>query len=475
LYDIKKVEALIMQGFGAPKKRKRKKNNNINDDFIKLEEAEKKLLLQKAFKNHQEGKISVAEKYYQIFIDKGFKDQKVFISYGKVLEQKGQFKKAIEIWEKSIKFFPESYQAYYCLGNILLDIDELDKAENYILNAIELFPNLSEAYYTLGRILTKKDNFKEAENSFRKAIKIEPFFVGSYINLGNTLQKLGKLKQAEKSIRKAIEIQPDLALAYLNLGNVLNEIGNTNEAEESILKAIEIQPDFAAAYSNLGVMFIEFGKLKEAQELFKSAIKLDPSDSKNYFNLGKISRILEDYKNAEIYVRQAIELNPNFEEARLLSKEIIKSVDNLKQFTLPEDFELLRDKMPSLKELNKLFSDSNIETHETKKLCLALKNSDFFLSIVHKSKKLLYGFIRVTSDKGLNASLRDLSIKKIDNEKLLIGHLINSAINIIRRELPGCNISIVCSSITLEVVKDFDFKINHDGRKFMKIKLNSQN
>ena len=87
-----------MQGFGAPKKRKRKKNNNINDDFIKLEEAEKKLLLQKAFKNHQEGKISVAEKYYQIFIDKGFKDQKVFISYGKVLEQKGQFKKAIEIW-----------------------------------------------------------------------------------------------------------------------------------------------------------------------------------------------------------------------------------------------------------------------------------------------------------------------------------------------------------------------------------------
>ena len=47
---------------------------------------------------------------------------------------------------------------------------------------------------------------------------------------------------------------------------------------------------------------------------------------------GKISRILEDYKNAEIYIRQAIELNPNFEEARLLSKEIIKSFDNLKQF-----------------------------------------------------------------------------------------------------------------------------------------------
>ena len=142
---------------------------------------------------------------------------------------------------------------------------------------------------------------------------------------------------------------------------------------------------------------------------------------------------------------------------------------------IPKGFVLLRSELISVRKINRLLSRCNQDTHQPRKLELALKNSDFYLTLLKKTSENLVGFVRVTSDKGLNASLRDLSIKKVDNEKLLIGHLINSAINIIRRELPGCNISIVCSSITLEVLKDFDFKINHDGRKFMKIKLNSQN
>ena len=75
---------------------------------------------------------------------------------------------------------------------------------------------------------------------------------------------------------------------------------------------------------------------------------------------------------------------------------------------IPEGFLLLRSELISIRKINRLLSRCNQDTHQPRKLELALKNSDFYLTLIRKTPENLVGFVRVTSDKGLNANLWDL-------------------------------------------------------------------
>ncbi len=199
-----------------------KENLIINTNVTSKKEEE--LIIIQAFKFHSQGNIQQAAKYYQSFIDQGFKDYRVFSNYGSILKSLGK----------------------------------LEEAEISYRKAIELNPNFADAHYNLGNALSDLGKLQEAELSTRKAIELNPNFADAHLNLGNILYSSEKLKEAELSTRKAIEIHPDFAGAYLNLGSILINRGKLNEAEIYMRKAIEIQPDFADAYSNLS--FIELLK-----------------------------------------------------------------------------------------------------------------------------------------------------------------------------------------------------------------------
>ena len=196
-------------------------------------------LIKQAFKFHSEGNISEAAKYYQLFIDQGFKDPRIFSNYGLILQDTGK----------------------------------LQEAELLTRKAIELKPDYAIAHFNLGIILKDLGNLQDAEISYRKAIELKPDYAKAHSNLGNILRDLGNLQDAELSIRKAIEIQPDFADAHYNLGNILRDLGNLQDAELSTRKAIEIQPDYAKAHSDLGNILTDLGKLKELLLLSESTLK----------------------------------------------------------------------------------------------------------------------------------------------------------------------------------------------------------
>ena len=146
-------------------------------------------LIAEAFKFHSQGNISEAAKYYQLFLDKGFSDVRVFSNYGAIYQQAGQ---------------PEQ--------------------------AIKLNPNHADAHANLGGILSDLGKLEEAELSQRKAIELNPKHANAHSNLGVILRDLGKLQEAELSSRKAIEIKPDLANAHYNLGRVFNDLKKLDNA-----------------------------------------------------------------------------------------------------------------------------------------------------------------------------------------------------------------------------------------------------
>tara|TARA_Y100001968_G_scaffold324059_1_gene362707 strand:- start:1992 stop:2447 length:456 start_codon:yes stop_codon:yes gene_type:complete len=134
---------------------------------------------------------------------------------------------------------------------------------------------------------------------------------------------------------------------------------------------------------------------------------------------------------------------------------------------IPVGFVLETQQLPSPQALNRLLSSCNLETHPPKKLAIALSRSDCFLSILEDGSGTLSGFVRVTSDKGLNANLWDLAVAPGRYQEQLIAILVHRVLRMIRQDMPGCSISIATPSIAIKALEEYGFLLDPGGIRTM--------
>ena len=127
--------------------------------------------------------------------------------------------------------------------------------------------------------------------------------------------------------------------------------------------------------------------------------------------------------------------------------------------------------IPSPEALNKLLARCNEETHPSKRLSLALEKSAFHLSILEESSGNLSGFVRATSDKGLNANLWNLVAEPSRDQGQLLAVLVHRSLGILRRKMPGCSVSVSAPSMSIEALQENGFLIDPGGIRAMGLKL----
>ena len=142
-----------------------------------------------------------------------------------------------------------------------------------------------------------------------------------------------------------------------------------------------------------------------------------------------------------------------------------------KKLVLPESYFVNSSKIPSAKEVNKLLASCGCETFPIKPLSEAIKKSNFYFSIQNELKDKLYGFVRVTSDKGLNANLWNLSAAPGNSQKLYYSILLQVTLEKINREMPGCSISVQAPSSSFQSLEEIGFIIDPNGIRVMGYKL----
>ena len=105
------------------------------------------------------------------------------------------------------------------------------------------------------------------------------------------------------------------------------------------------------------------------------------------------------------------------------------------------------------------------------RLAAAIQRSAWQLSLRNPHGALV-GFVRVTSDLALNANLWDLSIDPAepDQEQLMIV-LVHSALSRLRRELPGCSISVAAAPMAQAALKRHGFVVDPGGIRAMGLSL----
>ena len=142
-----------------------------------------------------------------------------------------------------------------------------------------------------------------------------------------------------------------------------------------------------------------------------------------------------------------------------------------KKLILPEGYFLNSTQIPTAKDLNRLLINSGCESFPTQKMSLAINNSNFFFTIQNESKNKLCGFVRVTSDRGLNANLWNLSAEKGKNQNLFYSILLQSTLEKIIREMPGCSISVQAPVSSFKSLEESGFILDPNGIRVMGFKL----
>ena len=142
-----------------------------------------------------------------------------------------------------------------------------------------------------------------------------------------------------------------------------------------------------------------------------------------------------------------------------------------KKLLLPEGYLLNSSQAPTAKDLNKLLVNSGCESFPTQKISLAIKNSNFFFTIKNESKNKLCGFVRVTSDRGLNANLWNLCAEKGNNQNIFYSILLQVTLEKINREMPGCSISVQAPVTSFKSLEESGFILDPNGIRVMGFKL----
>ena len=109
--------------------------------------------------------------------------------------------------------------------------------------------------------------------------------------------------------------------------------------------------------------------------------------------------------------------------------------------------------------------------HPVERWPLALSRSLWQLSIIDERDQALVGFIRATSDLALNANLWNLAASPGDDQNSLLNALVHHALTRLKKELPGCSISISAPAIALEGLKKQGFILDPGGIRAMGLRL----
>lgn len=174
------------------------------------------------------------------------KNPDILQKLNQVQQQQQELKHKLETQRQIVKQHPDSYDAYYSLGNVLSQVGRWDQAIEAYLRSLQLKPDLPcWLYKDLWSILKQEERLGEVVDLYNQAIVKNPKSCELYINLGEVLAQQGDLEAAINCSRKATAIKFNQPL--LTCGSAPNFIiiGTQKGGTTSLYYYLEKHPQTA--------------------------------------------------------------------------------------------------------------------------------------------------------------------------------------------------------------------------------------
>ena len=247
-----------------------------------------------AIKNHQDGKLDVAQEFYN----------------------------------QVLKINPNHSTAHNNLGVIFDNLGKYQKAKECYENAIEINSNYVDAHYNLGVIFYTLGNNNKAKECYENAIEINSNHVNAHNNLGAIFKELGETQKAKICYEKAIEINPNYVDAYNNLGIIFRDLGEYQKARDCYEKAIDIDPSYVDAHNNLSALFIStLDDLGKSISSSYRTLKIFHNNSKFINQSVPLFRLKHDVQQAQYLISKNYKIEGVYEFQKIGS-EILDRAEN---------------------------------------------------------------------------------------------------------------------------------------------------
>jgi len=170
-----------------------------------------------------------------------------------------RFNDAISFFEELLALGPEMKdkiaapyaEALLGVANNLVATDP-EQAMGFFKKSIQLDPNSEQAYFQYGLVLMKQKDYAAAIESYEKVIELNPEFPDTFFNLGfiNALSK--NYEKAEEMYARVVELQPAyLDEALFNLALVQSKLNKNDESLANLEEAVKVNPQNQLAQNYL--------------------------------------------------------------------------------------------------------------------------------------------------------------------------------------------------------------------------------
>lgn len=221
----------------------------------------------------------------------------------------------VSLWRDVVKKSPNLYRGYTNLGKAYYEKGDYKKAFEMFERVVALRPSHFEAYNNRGNAYNSLGRLEEAVADYDKAIALNPSNFVAYNNRGNIFNSTGQFDKAVADYDKAIALNPSDSALYANRGNIFNRTGQFDKAIEDYSKAAALNPSDHKAYAVLGVLFGRTGAFDKAVESFNKAVAINPNVDSVYNDRGFTYFLMKQYDRALADFDKTIELNRNYAQA----------------------------------------------------------------------------------------------------------------------------------------------------------------
>ncbi|MGD9403365.1 MAG: tetratricopeptide repeat protein, partial [bacterium] len=264
---------------------------------------------------------------------------------------KGEFDKAIDIWEAVLEEQPGNAEIMTAIANARLQSGDLDGAEETARSAMRADPSFyaahniltlcyinggrlddaenmagyvtsrdpgnAEAHFNLGVIYDQKGLNSRALSAFKRSVELRGDYDESRINLANAYLKAGRMAEAKEQLETALDLNPRSADAHYLLGNAYRVEGNTRAALESYREALRAVPAFSPARISMAIVLASGGNLSEARRVLEEGLEYGQDIELVRTNLGLVCQKMGDEKQAEKHFKEALKAEPRYVPARI--------------------------------------------------------------------------------------------------------------------------------------------------------------
>ena len=230
---------------------------------------------------------------------------------GVILVSQENYADALSHFDRVVKQFPQSADAWGNRGEARLGLGQYEEALADFRHASDLVPEASLGCRRQAFVLVVLGRIDEAEHLYRQALERQPSDIDAHYELGQLLLDIGgRAEEALVHLERCTELAPDVALVWNSYSEALISLGHFESALTASRHAIEVAPDDVDASLNEADALHGLGREDEAKAGYQAAAERDPTNPRPSFGLATIAEAAGDNDDALRLYSQTIELAP---------------------------------------------------------------------------------------------------------------------------------------------------------------------